>query len=149
MCMYQTCADIVGPRPRCVGVCRVNKSPLVPVFKGGSHLKVTKDVLQRIPDEDLLTAIQWKSYECTKKKNPSFAVASFFTSHTLNIHWQTEFCFFFLCPGLRSYSRSSIDSHFALTVQSSGHLCSCFMLHFHFMSERKLTLYKRRKEFRP
>lgn len=70
MCMCETCADIVGPQPRCVGVRRVNKSPLLPVFKGGSHLKVTKDVLHRIPDEDQLTALQWKSYECTKKKIP-------------------------------------------------------------------------------
>lgn len=52
-------------------MCRVNKSPLMPVFKGGSHLKVTKDVLHRIPDEDQLTALQWKSYECTKKKKKS------------------------------------------------------------------------------
>lgn len=29
------------------------------------------------------------------KKKKQFAVASFFASHTLNIHWQTEFCFFF------------------------------------------------------
>lgn len=29
------------------------------------------------------------------KKKKQFAVASFFTSHTLNIHWQAEFWFSF------------------------------------------------------
>lgn len=132
-------------------VCRVNKSPLLPVFKGGSYLKVTKDVLHRIPDEDQLTALQWKSYECKKKKKNSLICCCIILHLSHIKHSLANRVLFFPFMSLQSNKHRftfCIDYREFWTCMLIFYVvyvlcCLCFT------SERKLTLYKRRKEFRP